>query len=181
MRTFCSLALVGLFFTVPSVVRAQQGPEGNGKDDIKILKKDLEDARRLLDLANLRIQQLDEQVNTLKATLALANEVRAKMAELDKSLAKLQQGVTSSESFKKAYTSTTPLATVSLVNHSREQLTFYINDTPYVVPGQMSMLVNGVPPGRFSYKVIHSAYGVLLSSNPTETLAPGQTYTLSAR
>lgn len=179
MRTYRNLALAFLFLTLPSVVRAQGG-DGNAKKEdlsreIELLKSNNQALREDYAKAIKEIDALRGEINSLnKKNANLLEEIRAKLMQIDQLLIKLQP--TSTREAKSSPQS----GRVLLANHYDDVMTFYINDRTYVVQPKSTTLVEEVPAGTFSYKVMNATHG-LRSSDPAAVLAPGKTYTLTVR
>jgi hypothetical protein len=179
MRNFRNLALTFLFLALPSMVHAQNGDGNPKKDDLlrelEILKTNNEILRADFARAMKEIDSLRNELNNLnKKNSAVLEEIRTQMIQIDQSLAKLQPTIKSESK------SPPQSGRVLLANHYVSEMTFYINEKPWVVPAKATVLIENVPAGTFSYRVVHATFGQQLS-DPAAPLAPGKTFTLTAK
>jgi hypothetical protein len=175
------------------------------KTDMSAIKE--EQLKRKMELQNLsglrkKIESIEGEVSTLYTELQRMrkqllsetplppaipgpdkvgmDELRNRLAAIEKSLADLKPLTTSSNRISASPPLAAGLARVQLVNLFSEPLLFMVNGRPYRVDAGETLPIDGVPAGTIQYEVFADRFG-LIRPLRTTTIEPNKTLTLTAR
>lgn len=129
------------------------------RKDIEALKKQLENGSR--------ISPIDK---------AAVEDVKLRLSAIEKAILSLQPGL---ERVARTGVETPKGGRVMLVNNYPEMLLFVLNGREVRVPAMSSQVIEDVPAGSLNYEAISPTWG--LRARRTTTLAPGETFTLTAQ
>jgi hypothetical protein len=160
------------------------------KQDLKVFKADQLDLRTKLNLTLGKLASLELTVNDLKSEVdslqkrsgdirlypssdkATIEELRARIAQLEASLARVQDR-------PRVALSSPASGRIVLVNtYPYEELSFVVNGRTYRVAPGVRLPLEGQPAGVFNYEVFSPTWGS--RGRNTTTLEPGQTFTITA-
>jgi hypothetical protein len=162
---------------------------------LKTLEENDADTRLKLSDAQIKIKTLEARVDQLRFDVedlqkrlppgsiskypptdkVTLDEIRAQLRQIEQTLNRLQ-ATTNRTAFTNPPTAT---GTIVLVNRHPETLLFVINQKAYRAVSGQTVTIDKMPAGTFTYEVISPTTGS--RGIQTRALAPGETYTLTAR
>lgn len=196
IRTWKNLAVVAavVLFTLPSIASAQGSDSKKEKlpePDLKTLQltvekgfKDIgEDMNKLQNniiAAFVRIEALEKQVKLLQKPepIPAPNGLEGRIIRIEDTIAKIEQHLAKTQAPNKVTALRPPGAGRMLLdNHYNGDLIIYINEQRREVRAKSSIIIDDVPAGPFTYKII---WNNMIVSEKSGNLNPGQTFTISA-
>jgi hypothetical protein len=178
--------------TIKTDLAAQKSDLKEIRDDMDTLKTDGLKYRADLSDANMKIKLMQATLKEIRADLdglrtreplpksgldkTSIDEIKVTLANIEQAILKLQP---SSNRIALSPPSSPATGRVMLVNVYPEELLFVVNQKTYRVAPGATMPLDGVPAGVLNYEVISGTWG--LRARSTTNLAPGETFTLTAR
>lgn len=165
--------------------------------DLTLLQGDTLSQKVELDKAAKKVETLESQIAKLRTELddlkrrpsaepapqpldkASLDDLRLKLGGIEKAILGLNLTPPQERVSKSPPAAPAAVGRVMLVNLYPEELLFVINQRTFRVPAGGSLPVEAVPSGSLAYEVLSPTWG--LRARRTTSLAPNETFTLTAR